>query len=787
MSRSMNFSLVLDARDRSQGGINSLLGGIRKVVSFAKDATIGLAGINFGIRPLVGELDNVIERGTRLNAVRASLAGIANVDPSKAQNLGRALQFSSHGVLGLAESMQTLNKGLAAGLDFRSLQKIADYGSRKALSIGEEPAEMIKGLVDAIATGKTKMLDDLGLLRDGVEGVQRAFDSLHGAGSFAALPETAKVAQVARAVLSDMERQQKRLGVSAGDSYFIWKSLKTEIGDSVDQLAAAVTKSEKFQNSLKDVRGFIGGITQHFEKGGSLGELFMGKGKSGGLLGLLGAGLKDLMTNAGLLLGAGILRAIAAAIPILEQLGTTIGKNIRKALGFGDGSSGSGGGIFDSVAKMFGGGGDGGDSWLSTGANIVGLLGGAWGGGKLLKSFLGRGAAKSAASAGAEAAGAAGGTALSRLNVIQKESDAIVRNMERTMMEGGGAAAGRTGWRAAVGRAGSLLSRGLAVVTAVDLGSLGILAAQREVIDQHEAEENAEAVEVAQRIRREALRKRREAAFDLKRRGRQPLPAGGAGIGFMPGVGFIPVGPMLTLSGAMGVAGTEPSLSDQLNATADKLEGQAGWGGASAEYGNFLQEFPPLNASAVTNQANSDLLFAATRTAAEGEYQLNPSAYNRRRNDFIRAGQVIGNFEAGKSTAGMRAYGEARKLAQRYMAEKVRQGYRLTAEQREKNKLDANDYVTGGRINAAEDARAAMAGELDVQRYLRRGETEGETFSEYAQRTRRSRPDAVAAWIEPFVKKLEEAQESSKQLLDKMGEVIKALTSSASDIRRATA
>jgi len=757
----MNLSLTLAAKDQTQGAIGSAISGLGKVLSFAKSATVGLAGINLGLRPLISGLDSVIERGTRLNAVKASLSGLTGVTPAQASTLGRSLQAASHDVLGLSESLAILNKGLAAGLDMSSLEKLADFGASKALSIGEEPAAMIHNLVEAISTGKVKILDDLGLLREGVEGVEKSFDSIHGKGAFGGLSQTARVAQIATAVMRDMSAQQRRLGIGANESYFAWQKIKTAIGDSVDQLAGAVTGSEKFKLALLDARNFIAGISEHFEKGGSLGELFLGKGKSGGLLGIAGAALKDLFINAGLLIGAGIIKALAAALPLIERFMDGIAKKFPILSSLAGGAKSAISSAAGSVGQAVG---------ENTGA--AGTIAGVAALAMLGKRMLGRGGASAAGEAGASAAAKAL-TPTENLNLIQKETDAITRGLERSELEAAGATASRSGWRAAIGGAGSILSRGLAIATAVDLGSLGILALQKEVISQHESTENAEAVEVAQAIRRQALIRRRHEAFEARRR----QPASPAGVGFMPGLGIIPIGPM------MGLASMSGSMSDQLNAMANGLLNQVGWGGTASAAGSFGAEFAPSTPKQLSADAAAAVAEQALAAAAEGKYRLNDHAAQRKADDWSRMGAEIDNFMMGSSTAGLKAKRAAAAIAKARAAELVKQGYRLTDEDRSRLFGDAHTNLIKDRVAQMEAQRLGLGKELDVEGWLRGGRNNG--YADESRRTDRSLIEDGGAGLAEMRSFIKREMESNDGLKAEIKKLVATLGSTERDIARA--
>jgi len=289
----MNLSLTLNARDQTQGAIASALGGLGKVLSFAKNSAVGLAGINLGVRPLVSGLDNLIDRGTRLEVIRKQFSALTGTQGGNLDLLSKRIQIATSNTLRLGESMQIANRGLAMGVSFRQIVTAAEFATKKAAAIGEEPAALLERIVNDLGKGTTRVLDDLGLLRGGVEGVARAYDAIHGSKAFAGLGEAAQKSVIASAAVAEMSRSMKSLGVSGKETYFAWQGIKTQIGDATDKLILAVTSSKAMKGAIGGLRDFLAGVTEHFEKGGTFGQLLFGKGQSGGLAGVLGGLFKD--------------------------------------------------------------------------------------------------------------------------------------------------------------------------------------------------------------------------------------------------------------------------------------------------------------------------------------------------------------------------------------------------------------------------------------------------------------------------------------------------------------
>jgi hypothetical protein len=326
----MSFSLRLGTKDDSQAGLrsfsSSVLGTVR---SLSKPITIPLkiagAGlgllrdINLGLKPLVEGIDGIIERGTALDATRRSFISLVGGGAKSADQLAERLVAASHGTLRIGQAMELANRSIIAGIDAaRDLPTILDFASKKAVTTGMDVASSLERIIMGLSRGSPAILDDFNLLVNGLDGVKESYDQVKGKGAWEQLGPAAQKAEVIRQALEDMQRQLGRIGIRGTETVFVWKQIKTEIGNATDKLMAAVGRSDTLRDALRGVRDTLSGITRHFETGGSLGELLFGKkdSKSGGLFGGLKAGLLD----AGEALGRGIIGGILKAISAMPEL-----------------------------------------------------------------------------------------------------------------------------------------------------------------------------------------------------------------------------------------------------------------------------------------------------------------------------------------------------------------------------------------------------------------------------------------------------------------------------------
>jgi len=303
----LNFGIRIGAQDDSQSTLRGAMAGFR---SFAKTISkpitiplkIGHGGlkllrdINLGLAPLVRGLDNVIERGTGLEVVRKSFESLTGKSGRQADILGRRMVQAASGTLRLSQAMQIANRAVASGISFKQLTVAMDFVSKKAITTGMSAETAIDKVITGLSRGSTLFLDDFGILVDGIEGIERGYNKLHGSGAWDSLAPAAKKAETIRQAVAEMGGQLGRIGVTGKETVFVFQPIKNSIGDATDKLFAAVGRSDSLKSALQGIRDTIGGMTKHIEGGGSLTDILFGKkeGESGGLFGFLKAGALDI-------------------------------------------------------------------------------------------------------------------------------------------------------------------------------------------------------------------------------------------------------------------------------------------------------------------------------------------------------------------------------------------------------------------------------------------------------------------------------------------------------------
>lgn len=324
----LQFGLRIGATDDTRGGLRSALASVQGFmrsavkpiqipISIARGGLGLLRDINLGLAPLVRGLDAIIERGSSVEVQQKTFRSLTQASARDADRLAASVVKASSGTLSMARGMQIANRALASGMNLDQIKTAVEFISKFSVAIGKEPGEALNTVITGLARGSTLFLDDFGILVDGVDKVKQDFDAIKGAGAFDSLGPAAQKAEIVRQAIAEMEQRTKSLGISGRESIFVWQAIKNQVSDATDGIVTTISKSGALKAALAGMRDALSGINEHFKAGGTFGELFFGKGESGGLLGLA----KGALADAGSALGRGILGSLLVGVEKLASAG----------------------------------------------------------------------------------------------------------------------------------------------------------------------------------------------------------------------------------------------------------------------------------------------------------------------------------------------------------------------------------------------------------------------------------------------------------------------------------
>ena len=314
----MNFGLVISASDRTQGAIGTALAGVTK---FGRGALGVMRDLNLGLRPVVQWMDNLIDRGSRLEVVRKAFEGLTGKTGRDADRLANSLVRASSGTIQLAEAMQLANRAMGSGLSVQQLGVAIEFVGKKAIATGKDAREALNTVITGLSRGSTLFLDDFGILIDGVDGVKRSFNAIRGANAFESLGPAAQKAEIIRQAIAEMQGQLSKIGISGKETVFVWQSLKNAIRDVADSFVAAAAKGKGLRDGLQTLlnvaKAFAAVMGESLGKGG-LGEAL----KKSLDIGLAFA--VDLGESIGRAIAVGLMEALKAISPQMANwLGIT--------------------------------------------------------------------------------------------------------------------------------------------------------------------------------------------------------------------------------------------------------------------------------------------------------------------------------------------------------------------------------------------------------------------------------------------------------------------------------
>lgn len=331
MGNEFQVGVRISAKDDTQSALKSVLAGVSsfaarvalKPITLPLKVAQGSLGflrdINLGLRPVVESMDRLIQRGSGLQVVRKSFEALTGKTGDGATRLAQEIVAAANGGIRLAEAMQIANRA-GSTINLKDLKTAVEFISKKAITTGKDAGAALDTVITGLIRGSTLFLDDFGILVDGMDGVKRTFDAIKGSGAFDALGPAAQKAETIRQAIAEMQQQMGKIGVSGKETIFVYTAIKNQIGNVVDRMFATIAGSKALKDVLTGTRDVLGGITEHFEKGGSFKDLIFGKGGSNGLAGIASGLLLDIGESVGRGVGGGVLKALSAGLTIIPEL-----------------------------------------------------------------------------------------------------------------------------------------------------------------------------------------------------------------------------------------------------------------------------------------------------------------------------------------------------------------------------------------------------------------------------------------------------------------------------------
>lgn len=174
-----SFKEVTRSADNSTSGFSRLQAGL-----VAIDSALNIASRAFNtVKAAIDKVSDVLDLGDKFNDVSESFDQLTEKAGLVSETLLSQLNTATKGTIDNLDLMTAANKALIAGLDPEILDEVAGAAHRYAEATGIDAVDAMDRFAKAIAGGKEKQLEMLGLLRDGkivIEGYATATEGLTG-------------------------------------------------------------------------------------------------------------------------------------------------------------------------------------------------------------------------------------------------------------------------------------------------------------------------------------------------------------------------------------------------------------------------------------------------------------------------------------------------------------------------------------------------------------------------------------------------------------------------------
>jgi hypothetical protein len=335
----LSLAMRIGAVDDTRSGMSSVLSQARSMAAILSkpivapfklglNAAAMLRDFNLGLMPVMRAaatgIDTIASRGGRIAQISEQFQKVTGLSARMAESLAGSLQNAADGELRRGDAMAQANQLMAAGVtSMKDISTIYEFAARRADAFGESGKGAIEGIVGSMRRGSFRALKEFGI---DIGDVADQFEQMQAGGKFTSMEFAARKAAVLRTTIDKMREGIDSFGTGFQHTLDYWDMAKSRAGDMVDSLLLGIERSETMREAVKGLSEGLGGISEHFRAGGSIADILVGKqgGKSGGLFGLMKAGVTDVGSYFGRSIAAGGLRGMAAMLEEMPALGDTL-------------------------------------------------------------------------------------------------------------------------------------------------------------------------------------------------------------------------------------------------------------------------------------------------------------------------------------------------------------------------------------------------------------------------------------------------------------------------------
>lgn len=221
-------------------GTQKKIQGVMKGVQTVINAALVVGGIA-AVRQFGKELSALAQKGEELGSIEESFRKLGGTS--------RSIEEARKATIGLVDSfalMKSANAGLVAGIPGfnENFAKIADLGARLANTLGIDTTEAINRVVDALKSGKTQALQQVGILID-VEKVYGKFGDT--------LTDVEKKALRTAAGIAGLETAISRFAEVTDSVANAQKAVSTAMDEVVARIGIAINNNENLTRAYREL------------------------------------------------------------------------------------------------------------------------------------------------------------------------------------------------------------------------------------------------------------------------------------------------------------------------------------------------------------------------------------------------------------------------------------------------------------------------------------------------------------------------------------------------------
>lgn len=235
---------------------------VRSILSI-KGGIVALAGVaGFGA---------IIKSAADTNLALKAFSQSQKISKKEAAFFGRELVQASLGTLSFLDALQLANRSLTTGsIKFKELALAINFIAKIGITSGLNLQQAFNRVITGLVRGTPLVLDDFGVLIDGIEGVQIAFDKVNGKDAFSKLLPSEQKLAIQQQAFKEMATILERLtSITGKDLAIQLRAISGTLGSLFIRFGQFILdlKGSKFIKQTLDLALTLGQTVSSLEPG----------------------------------------------------------------------------------------------------------------------------------------------------------------------------------------------------------------------------------------------------------------------------------------------------------------------------------------------------------------------------------------------------------------------------------------------------------------------------------------------------------------------------------------